>query len=249
MRYSIRVCISILMMIGWSGTAFPSDDSTTADFKPSRVCSDIAYMDIFQSRHLAYFHTPEFVEAVHKVASGESRFSPKKNPVPDAWGRFAAELNRHLAIPPKEEAGPDPSPALSDARPEDRGLELLKEKKCLVPALIFLASLEYRSWPGNEGVSPIFPRFVRSAIVELDERFAEKCRMAEEYGKRAAAIRAKIAESERLGQENCPPEDLARAKSGLDRACHDALGVRSSIWETDAAFAQVEKIVDGILGR
>ena len=268
MKAVIGTCVSILMLIAWVGTVLPSDDSmmlvpleagepssdlfgtfNNADLKPSCTCADIAYMDSFNSSQLAYIHTPEFAEAVRIVACGDSKYSPKRIPIPSSWGGVAMELHRQLAVHPEEEIRPTPSVGPLDVRTEDGGLSLLKEKTNLIPALIFLSSLEYRSRPGHEDASPIFTRIVRTATAELDARMAEKCQWADAFAKRAAAIREMIAEAERLGPGICPPDKLARAKSDLDRACRQAVGVRYSLQETDSAFAQAEKDVDGIFGR
>lgn len=159
------------------------------------------------------------------------------------------EMRRHSAVDTSEAVEPHPSPGYSGVHAEHGNLSLVRDSKFLIPALIYLASLEYRSWPGHEGTTPIFPRVLRAAVAELESRLAEKRRMAEAYAKRAAAIAARIAEAERSGVRNFAPDELARAKSELERARRNALGVRSNLLETDTAFARAEKVADGLLRR
>lgn len=259
-----------LLLIMQAGLVYPSDDSPASasavgekqasdlsgnlekvDFKPSCNCCDFAYMDTFKANHLLYIQTPEFVEAVRTVASGDSKYSPRAGEdIPFAtWKAFAMELGRHFEANTSEAVEPAPSAASSDVRAEKGGLGLLAERKCLIPALVYLASLEYRSKSGQAGIRPIFPRLLRAAAAELDARLSEKRRMAEAFAKRAAAIKARIAEAEQTAARKCSPDELARARSELQRACREALGVRSTLQETDTAFARAEKVVDGLVRR
>jgi hypothetical protein len=254
----------------WAGTVYPSTDAPTwasavgetqvsdfsgslemGKFEPSSRCCDIAFMDTFRANRLLYVQNPEFVEAVRMVASGDSKYSPKAGVgVPfAAWKDFAMEMRRHSAADTSEAVGEHPSAGDSGVHAEHSNLRLVSDSKFLIPALFYLASLEYRSWPGNEGTPLIFPRVLRDAVAELENRLAEKRRMAEAYAKRAAAIAVRIAEAERTVARNISPDELARAKSELERARRNALGVRSNLSETDTAFAQAEKVADGLLRR
>jgi len=220
------------------------------DFKPSWVCCDIAYMDTFKTNRLLYARTPEFAEAVRKVASGDSKYSPRaRGDIPFAdWMAFAMEMRRHFTAHASQAIGPFTSAAFPDAHTGVGGLSSLTESKSMIPTLFYLASMEYRSKSGQAGIKPIFPRFFRAAVAELDGRLAEKRRMAEAFAKRADAIRAMIMDAERTAARKFAQDELERAKSDFKRACNDALGVRSSLVETEMAFAQAEKVA-GLLRR
>ena len=251
MKPVVRGCVGcMLFLVLWTGTVYPSTDSK-ADFEPSSKCCDIAFMDAFRSNRLLYARTPEFVEAVRAVASGTSKYSPRNGEgIPfAAWNEFATEMRRHSAADTSDAVGPSPSADISGVHGDHGNLRLLSDERSLIPALVYLASLEYRSRPGHEGIRPILPRVFRAAVAELEGRLAEKRRMAEAFARRAAAVRSRIAEAERTAAGRYTSADLARAKSELERARRDALGVRSSMLETDTAFARAEKIADALLTR
>lgn len=270
MRAVAGASVLCLLLIMQAGLVYPSDDSPAsasaviekhvsdrsgnlekAGFEPSCTCCDVAYMDTFTSNQLLYARTPEFLEAVRMVASGNSKYSPRAgDDIPFArWRAFAMEMRRHSAADGLVALGPSPSAASPDVGTGIDALSVLSERQCMIPALLYLASLEYRSRSGQAGIRPIFPRILRAAVAELDGRLTEKRRMAEAFAKRAAAVRSMIAEAERTVGGKCSPDELARAKSELERACGDALGVRSSLMETDMAFARAEKVADGLLRR
>lgn len=269
MRAVAGASVLCLLLIMKAGLVYPSDDSPasasavvekhvsgrsgsleTANFKPSCTCCDVAYMDTFKYGQLLYARSPEFLEAVHMVASGNSKYSPKGGEdIPFAkWKAFATEMLRHSTADVSEALGTSPSAASPDVGTGIDALSALNQRQCMIPALIYLASLEYRSRSGQAGIRPIFPRLFRAAVDELDGRLAEKRRMAETFAKRAAAVRSMIAEAERTVARKCSPDELALAKSELERACRDALGVRASLMETDVAFARAEKVA-GLLRR
>lgn len=269
MRFVAGASVLCLLLIMQAGLVYPSDDSPAsasavvekhvsdrsgnlekADFTPSCTCCDVAYMDTFKNNQLLYARTPEFLEAVRMVASGNSKYSPRAGEdIPFAqWKAFAMEMRRHPAADALVALGPSPSAESPDVDTGVDALSALSEKQCMIPALIYLASLEYRSRSGQAGIRPIFPRILRAAVAELDGRLTEKRRMAEAFAKRAAAVRSMIAEAERTVASKCSPDELVRAKSELERACRDALGVRSSLMETDMAFARAEKVA-GLLRR
>lgn len=270
MKPAVGTCILCLLLIAGATPVYPSDEPSAravavterqagslsgdlekAEFQPSRQCSDIAHTGIFRDERLQYVQTPEFAQAVRMLASGASRYSPRNaRDIPLAtWRTFATELERRSAMDTHEADGPIASAAPIDGRRGDGGLCFLRVEEKLIPALLYLASLEYRSWPGHADVVPVFPRHFRAATSELDARIGEKRRMAGAFAKRAAAIRARIAEAERRGPGICPPSELARAKSELESAYRGALGARSSLQETDMAFARAEQAADGLLAR
>jgi hypothetical protein len=204
---------------------------------PAGGCPELAYTESFKARGLGYVYTTEFAEAVHAVANGKSTYSPQE--IPPGWRAAAAEwrayLAAHPAAVPGSPAGPAADPYLG--------------KDACSPALLYLASLEYRSRAGHQGVTPVFPRIVRTAVGDLGAQAAAKSRMAATYAKRSALIGAKIADAERMGAMECSPSELVRAKAELDRARHDAAGIRSGIRETDASFARAEQIADALLAN
>ena len=262
MRAFSVACVVCLMLAGRVGMVYPSDDapvwgSASADrdsgdisgnpgqvaFKPSCTCCDIAYMDTFIGNRLMYAQTPEFLDAVRTVASGDSKYSPRAcEEIPYArWKDFAVEMRRHSATHELDAAGVLPSAVSSDVGTEFNGLRALSDGKCMIPALIYLASLEYRLKSGGAGIKPIYPRLLRAAAAELNGRLAEKNRMAERFAQRAASIRSTIVKAERTIARGLPSDDLTRAKSELETAISSALGVRVSLNETDAAFSRAEQ--------
>ena len=109
---------------------------------PSGGCPDRAYTEIFQSKGLGYVHSREFAEAVRDVAIGASKYSPKE--IPATWRDDAENW-----------IGPG-----SEKLPFHRGDDACN------PALVYMASMEYRARPGHEDVTPVFPRNVRAATRE-----------------------------------------------------------------------------------
>lgn len=270
MKTVFGTCVLCLVLIAVAAPVHPSDDPAARavgaadrragslsgnlekmDFQPNCRCSDIAHTGAFRANRLQYVQTPEFAQAVQMLASGSSRYSPRyARDLPlTTWRSFATELRQRSAADAGEAVGPTASAVSYDVQTGNGGLCFLGVEERLIPALLYLASLEYRSWPGHADVTPVFPRIFRAATSELDARIGEKRRMAGEFAKRAAAIRARIAEAERRGPGSCAPAEIARAKSELNSACRDALGVRSSLQETDMAFARAERAAEQLLPR
>ncbi|MGE5189301.1 MAG: hypothetical protein ACM3NF_04525 [Gemmatimonadota bacterium] len=270
MKPAFGACILCLLLIVGAAPAYPSGDSSgwvvamaekpaenlagnleKVDFQPYCKCSDIAHTGVFRANRLQYVRTPEFARAVRILASGESRYSPRvSRDLPLAtWKMFADELGRHSDIDAGDALGAAPSALPLNVRTGSGEMCFLRVEERMIPALMYLASLEYRSWPGHADVMPVFPRYFRAATSELDARMTQKREMAGMFARRAAAIRARIAEAERRGTRTCSAEELARAKSELDRAYRDALGARTSLQEADVAFARAEKVADGLLAR
>ncbi|MGE5188654.1 MAG: hypothetical protein ACM3NF_01215 [Gemmatimonadota bacterium] len=115
-----------------------------------------------------------------------------------------------------------------------------------MPALIYLASIEYRLRQAREDITPVFPWIMRMARVELEGRLAEKRQLREEFSKRATAIAAKISEAERRGAGDQAPDVIARAKFELAFACRDVTDIHFSVEETAAAFDRAERFADSV---
>ncbi len=214
---------------------------------PDCGCPDIAYTESFKSGRLGYVKSAEFAESVRAVASGASEYSPRE--IPPGWKTIAADWVAFLATHPEGEGVPDrPKPFLDFPRGDDRST-FLKDSESCAPALIYLASLDYRSRAGRQDVSPVFPRIVRKAVGDLDVLVAVKRQMAERFATRSAAIGSRIAEAERMGAGSCEPGELARAKSELYQARIGAAGVRSSLQETEALFDRSEQVADTLLAK
>ncbi len=238
------LAVACLMLIAVSGTAFASTDGPSAGSPgadsmqidtsprleasgPACGCADIAFTDVFTSERLAYVTAPEFAEALRAVARGESRYSPGE--IPAGWQAAAEDWG--------------------SSRSGLAGLRLLQDSEACIPALIYLASMEYRLRLGRPGLKPVFPVFVRKATQDLAERAAAKGRLAGRFAQRRDAIAAKIQEAERMGAASCAPGALADAKAELDRARRGAGEVRSSLRDTESAFYSAERAADTILAR
>jgi hypothetical protein len=238
-----------------AGTAVKAGDTRQGDFSrqfDSAVpvlafgCPDLAYTDSFKAKELGYVNSTGFAEAVQAVASGKSTYSPHE--IPAGWQASAAEWQAYTAAYPAGDADPA-YPAVFTTYEGKFEIEPLLSREACTPALLYLASLEYRSRPGNREVTPVFPRLVRKAVIDLGTQVVAKRRMAPTYAKRAASVMAKISEAELMGAKECQPGELAQAKDELDRARRDAAGVRSDVQETDAAFARAEQVAEGLLTK
>lgn len=251
----------VLLIILWTGTgrsdclpfdvAAPStghhehglDVATAAFVSHSGLsCACAVFTDVFRARKLDYARSPEFADAIRAVAGGTSRYSPSE--IPADWATVAEEWGRHLATHREGEALPDFS---GDVAGGGEGMiRVAGERESLVPALVYLASMEYRLRGGRRDVIPVFPWILRKAYAELEDRIAAKRRLAGEFDNRAAAIAAKISDAERSGAGDHAPDIVARAKFELALACRDAKNVHSSVRETGAAFDRAEKLAEAI---
>jgi len=169
---------------------------------PAGGCPDLVSTEVFQSKGLGYVHTREFAEAVRAVAVGASRYSPKE--IPASWRKDAESW-----IGPASEILPLP-----------------KGEDACNPALLYLASMEYRAKPGHEGVTPVFPGNVRAAIREVHT--VAEWKKAGPFKERAAAVDFKIAVAERMGAGECSKVELESAKLLLDRARNVAAASRNN---------------------
>ncbi len=237
MKTPLAVFVSCLTVLWSGGTAFPAG--------PDCGCPDLVYSEAFQSKGLGYVSTPEYADAVRAVANGTSKYSPEE--IPAAWRSIAAEWTAYLAMHPAGMSEPAESPVYSDAGEPYDAAAFLRKKEACGPALLYLASLEYRSRSGHEGVKPVLPLVVRAAAKDIEARVVAKQGMAASYAKRASAIGTRIAETERIGAEECSPGDLALAKSELELARREAGGVRTSLLETESLFRRAEQAADSIL--
>jgi hypothetical protein len=180
------------------------------------------------------------------VANGKSVHSPKE--IPPEWPAVAAGWRTFLATRLKGEAELAPGGTF----PEPRGwtdTNPYPGKEDCAPALVYLASMEFRSRSGNENVTPAFPRLVRAAVFELGSTAVARNRMGPAHAKRTGDIMTKIAEAERMGAKACQPQELARARNDLDRARGAASDVRAGIEETDALYVKAEQAADAILAN
>ncbi len=208
---------------GWGGNAAARLEGIES--LPVCACSDIAYTDIFRSEGLGYVTSAEFAKAIRAVASGESRYSPAE--IPGAWRVAAADWGT--------------------SRTGTAVLKLLEDREACIPALIYLASMEYRLLSGRRDVKPAFPLFVREATHDLAARAAAKRDLAVSFAKRESAIAAKILEAERMGAGGCAPGAVAGAKAELERARRKAVEIRFSLKEAESGFQNAERSAETIL--
>jgi hypothetical protein len=241
MRTVLGVFVSCLLLSGVTATAFPFSDSLasvgTRAYRqgndiadnpgreaspPASGCPDLAYTEIFQSKGLGYVHSREFAEAVRAVALGASKYSPEE--IPASWRDDAENW-----------IGPG-----SEMLPFHKG-----EDACN-PALLYLASMEYRARPGHEGVTPVFPLNVRAATREA--RVVAEWKKAGPFAERAAAVEFKIAVAERMGAGDCTRIELESAKLLLDRARNVAAASRNN---TEGAewLGRAERNADSLLAN
>ncbi len=192
---------------------------------PACSCSDIAYTDVFKSRGFEYVTSPEFAKAVRAVASGESRYSPEE--IPRGWLAAAQDWGASTS--------------------GVAGLRLLQDRDACIPALVYLASMEYRLSSGHKEAKPVFPLFVREATHDLWARAAAKRDRAVSFAKREDAIAAKILEAERMGAGGCAPGAVANARTELERARQKAVQIRYSLQEAESGFQSAERSADTIL--
>lgn len=209
-------------------------------------CPDLADTELFASKGLGYVKSAEFAEALQAVANGQSVYSPQE--MPTDWSATAAGWRAYIAARPaggQEPARPAGYP-ISQARLDP---DLFIGKEACSPSLLYLASLEYRSRMGHQGVKPVFPRLVRIATNELGATIVAKNRMTAAFETRSAGIMNKIVEAERMGAGECQPNELANARSELDRARRAASGIRAGVLETDAAFVRAEQAASALLTK
>ncbi len=240
-KLSIVTCLVLLCV---SGTAFsstdpapnagagtevrvtgPSDQAQGIESVPVCGCADIAYTDVFKSEGLGYISSQEFAGAIRAVANGESRYSPEE--IPRAWRVAAANWGASSS--------------------GVAGLELLQDKDACIPALVYLASMEYRLRSGRREMRPAFPLFVREATKDLAARAAAKRDLAVSFAKRESSIAAKILEAERMGAGGCAPKAVADAKAELAHARRNAVEIRFSMKETESTFRNAERSAETIL--
>jgi hypothetical protein len=221
-------------------------------------CPDIAYTDLFRSKNLEYIHSQEFVDALYAVAKGDSHFSPY-GPPPE-WMDTAYHWGMHVLAHRMESFVP-PAPGALDfpdgKRPERASLSSengvfsrmrsvlawerfrIEEESCS-PFLVYRASLEYRSRPGNEEAGSVFPYYVRIGMGDLGE-------WIERFTVRAYRIEKKIARAERMGAIQCSPTALANARSELARARRQVDGSDYDIVEIEGAFDKADKAVTDLI--
>ncbi|NJD63552.1 MAG: hypothetical protein FIA93_12640, partial [Deltaproteobacteria bacterium] len=128
----IAFCLLVLM----TGSAWSSSDA------PGGACPELAYTDSFKARGLGYVYTEEFADAVNAVASGASAYSPQE--IPAGWKSAAAEWRAYIAAHPAGGAGTMQTTAAAGLQGGMTADPYLSKDACS-PALLYLASLQYRS--------------------------------------------------------------------------------------------------------
>jgi len=158
------------------------------DSVQTAICPDIAYTEQFRSRGQEYVHTREFAESVVAVANGTSSHSPPeilkewKWPVAaDGWKTHFAAHEEYVRVIVPGTAHPDShveevvktaihhkaGPGTPDALSREREGFRLERDSCS-PALLFLASLDYRDKTGRRDLPLLFPWNVRLATMNLN---------------------------------------------------------------------------------
>jgi hypothetical protein len=150
MKTTVAFPVSILFLcaVAVSGSAWggvPSTARVDAETSGSAIhvlekgcgCADVARTEIFRTKGLEYIASREFADAIVAVAGGASEYSPSE--IPASWRAVAAEWSApgRTKLPGNEEA--------------------------CAPALLYLASLEYRARLGNDRIAPVFPRVARAS--------------------------------------------------------------------------------------
>ncbi len=198
-----------------------------ADVTPACGFSDIAYSDVFRSEGLAYVTSTEFAAALRAVANGDSKYSPAE--IPQSWRTAAADWD--------------------GTRPGLERLKSLGDRGSNIPALIYLASMEYRLRAGRPQLKPAYPVLVREATRDLEGRFAAKRQLAARFAERSDAIGVKLYQAELMGAAGCAPGAVADAKAQLDEARREARDVRSSVKDAESSFLKAERFAEMLLTR
>jgi len=246
MRTRSAVTAACLLLLTISGTAFPSTDAppsaspavdnrgsdASAGFAgagalPACRFSDIAYSDTFRSEGLGYVTSAEFAAALRAVANGDSKYSPAE--IPQSWRAAVAEWD--------------------GSRPGLEKLKALGDRRSNIPALIYLASMEYRSKARSPQLKPAYPVLVRAATRDLEGRIAAKQQLAGKFAERTDAIGVKLYTAELMGAAGCAPGAVADAKAELDLARREATDLRYSVQDTESSFRKAERFAEMLLAR
>jgi hypothetical protein len=121
-------------------------------------CADIARMEIFRTRGLDYTSSRGFADAIVAVASGASGYSPAE--IPPSWRAVALEWSAAVEAQSVDASG-RPEAGIPGTAVEK--MKFAGSAETCAPALLYLASLEYRARIGNDGLAPVFPRVVRES--------------------------------------------------------------------------------------
>ena len=221
MRPIFGVFVTCLLLSGVAATAYPFSDplasvgtnarrqeNDLADIlgrdtpPPANGCPALASTELFQSKGLGYVHSREFADAVRAVAVGASRYSPRE--LPASWREDAENWSGSGA----------------------ENMPFHKGEDACNPALVYLASMEYRSRPGHENVKPVLPDTLRAATREA--KVVAEWKKAGPFVERAAAVEFKIAVAERMGAGECRRVQLESAKLLLDRARNVAAATKNT---------------------
>lgn len=246
MRASTVLVAACLLLLTVAGTAFPSSDGAPAarpgveprsadlasrlaggDARPASGFTDIAYSDVFRTEGLEYVTSVEYAAALRAVANGESKYSPAE--IPPSWRAAAADWD--------------------GSRPGMERLRALGDRGSNIPALVYLASMEYRLRTRRPQLKPAYPVLVRAATRDLEGRFAAKQQLAERFAERSDAIGVKLYEAELMGAAGCAPGAVADAKAQLVEARREAADVRTSVKDAESSFLKAERFAEMLLAR
>ncbi len=197
------------------------------DISPACGFSDIAYSGVFRTEGLDYVTTAQFAAALRAVARGESRYSPAE--IPQSWRAVAADWDT--------------------SRPGTDRLKALGDRGSNIPALVYLASMEYRLQAHRPKLKPAYPVLVRAATRDLEGRLAAKQALAARFAERTDAIGVKLYEAEIMGASGCAPGAVADARAELEQARRQAGDIRSSVQETESSFRKAERWAEMLLSR
>lgn len=198
-------------------------------------CPDIAFTGLLREKGLSYLHSPEFADAVSAVAEGASSFSPPE--IPAGWPAAASAWRLHILA--HEWAGHREGPAPPyDLRPEWEDLPADGER--CHPYLLYLASREYRSKPGQGDAQVAFPYFVPPAVEELGDRIRL-------FAYRVEEISSRIEKAEALDAGRCAPGKLTLAKEALEAARDIAWTTHFDAGATEPLLARSAIAADDLL--
>ena len=246
MRTRTALSAACLLLLTVSGTAYSSTDgppsaSPAADKRGSEAAarlggaaalpacsfSDVAYSDTFRAEGLGYVTSAEFAAALRAVVNGDSKYSPAE--IPQSWRVAAAEWD--------------------GSRPGLERLKALGDRGSNIPALIYLASMEYRWKARRPQLKPAYPVLVRAATRDLEGRVAAKQQLAGRFAERMDAIGVKLYEAELMGAAGCAPGAVADAKAELDMARRGVTDVRSSVQDTESSLLKAERFAEMLVVR
>lgn len=154
----------------WGATAGADAESSVRNIlalEKGCGCAEIAKTEIYRREGLDYVASREFAEAMAAVATGASMYAPTE--VPASWRTVAAEWTASM------DAYSGRGTQVADARvsmPVPEKMNYFERPETCAPALLYLASLEYRARTGNDRIVPVFPRVARASTREFKNGLA-----------------------------------------------------------------------------